>query len=117
VQNYTLSFAQIYTASDGVGIDDNIFLMNQRPVDPTNLGGPQTADYVGVCSPYDLATWSVNAPAPGQTLFRVLQVNRSFQNQNDADVEWTVVKEDVQLLINVLKANDNLNNVEVFTAS
>ena len=115
--NYTLSFQQTYTASGSVNVDplDAIFVLSQRPVDPTNPSGQQTADFYNVATPFDLQALSVNGPAPGQVKYRVASVTRLFGTQADADAEWAGVKAAVQELLNALTENDRLNVVETVT--
>lgn len=113
--NYTLSFQQTYVASAQVGVDplNAIFVMSQRPLDPTNPSGLQTNDFYNVATPFDLQALSVNAPGPGQVKFRVSTVSRLFGTQADADAEWASVKASVQSLVNALTENDRINVLEV----
>jgi hypothetical protein len=114
-QNFLLSYTQVITASGGTGMPNEIFKLNLRPVNPTNPTGPQTSDYQGVCTPYELQNLLVGTPGAGQTLYRTATVTLVHANQSDADGAWAQIETDVQTLVSALIAADRQQVLQVFT--
>src|SRR5262245_53559626 len=112
-----LGFTFMMVASNGVNMANEIFHMNQRPADPGNHSGPQTADFWGLCTTLDMQNLPANTPNPGQSQYRTAQVTVTYPTQNDADLAWTCIKQDVQGLTNGLDSADRLEISEEFTTT
>lgn len=111
------SYQMAIVASGAVGMPNEIFLMNLRPLDPHAPSGPAVSDFQSVCVPYDIQTYSINNPASGQSLYRVATFSAYYATLDDAEQAWEVITSDVQFLKDSLDANDRLIITETFVPS
>lgn len=96
-----------YGASE---MDNEIFLYQQRPLDPTT--GAAADEFTSVCSPADLEEYPVNAPSES-LFFRKSEVDLVFRSIEQADDTWTVLLSEVRTLVRTLDHMDALEPAEI----
>lgn len=94
------AYQQQITAGSAVGMDQNIFVMKQRPLDPTT--GVLTYDFDHVATPTDLTTIPVNAPIAGGVYFRIFTFTQTMSTPADAADALKTLIDDVNALVRSL---------------
>jgi hypothetical protein len=101
-------------ASGAVGMPNEVFVEHQRPLNPLCPTAPLVSDFWGVATTSELVDLPINAPLPGQFLYRVANVSIVYPSQVQADASWQGIETQVQSLINALYASDDLNVIDTF---
>jgi hypothetical protein len=89
-------------ASDGVGIDEELFRYRMIPLDPS--GSSMIGQFDGICSPDDLDNIPENSATPGASpaWFRMNYVDLIVRAPATADELWAAIYKDITILKNSL---------------
>lgn len=84
------------------GADTHVFLYNLRPTNPYDE--TQTADFMAIASPGDLAEYPAGQPNSNTTypLFRLDYVELDFRSTEQADETWALIVAEVSALLKAL---------------
>lgn len=98
-------------AINGNLIDNNLFKLYRRPVDPADPTVTHD-DYVAVCSPGELTTLQIGSPASGTNYFRDDHLDLTFDTEVEADAAWDGIQAGAVALVAALDASDTLGTAE-----
>ncbi len=103
------------TASEAVGLDENIFL-HQKSLRNAYTGAV-IDDYVHVASPFDLSIYPIGEPSPTQQppFFLKNVVDIIVDNTATLADAWAVIQEAVQGLLDSMGRLEELTDHEVVT--
>lgn len=109
----SLAFRFTVLATNGYLIDNNIFKMVNRPLDPASVDLTVTVPkFIGVCTPGDMANLPINNPPLDDPTapYRLGLIDVTFVNEVSADNAWAEIQEEATNLVNALNAQDDLVN-------
>ena len=96
------SFRLRCTASDAVGMPNEIFLANRELIDPDNPTAEMKVTFQAICSAFDLSIYPPNVPTEGQwpPFFRVASFDIPLPSLQVCDETIESIKNQVNSLIN-----------------
>jgi hypothetical protein len=113
LQSYDL---RVYVDS-ATDMPKEIFVFQQGLAPAYEGGGPATDRFICLADPVDLEEWPVGAPALDAEIpyFRTREVTLRFRSMQELEDTRILIDEDIQRLVNALKAAANLPLVETKT--
>jgi hypothetical protein len=99
---------------EATDMPEEIFVFERRTSPPLQTGGDPTDKFVCIADPVDLQEFPPNAPALDDEMpyFRVTEVTLRFRSMVTLEETKDLIDEDIQLLVNSLKAAENVVPVE-----
>lgn len=94
----------------GTDVSSNIFVMRTSPA-----GLDSSPMFVGVASLSQMLETAEDAPAPGQTLYRVSDITLVCRSADAAQEAWTTLLDATQDLLNSIALSTSLNLQETVT--
>lgn len=113
IEDGSLGYRFTVVASDAVSMENEVFKMNQRPLNPGETAIDYVSDFHGICTISDLQDLPIDNPLPPDTRFRVASIDVDYLTQAQGDDAWDEIKLGVETLVRALNIADNLNIVEV----
>jgi len=106
--NGNVGFRLRVTASDGVGIDNEIFRYYQQPINPNT--GSADSSFSGVCSWPDLVELPIVEPLPEESPagFRLDYFDIVVDSETIANEVWDLIQVQVEELVQTVKDGENL---------
>jgi hypothetical protein len=96
VEGRTQGYRLLLEVEDANGVDPGIFVY-ERSANPV-VGQPPIDDFSNIATPFDIATYPLDAPVPGGTFFRKTSVELLFRNLDLLDQAISDIELDVQSL-------------------